>query len=224
MAIARSFRDWTRSEKISKLSANAERLLVRLMMRADDYGNFYANTSLIRSECFPLATAMRETDIGFALQELSPAIIRFYEADDKVFIHIIDFRQRLRWPTRKFPVCPFELLVKEKSSKKEKEVEVEVEREVVVESSDHNAIDVKNQCLNFCLENYKKYWKKETQDFRMAASHCGADVEKISEIFDLKVKPAIIKELELFWAFNDSKEVPINKRFLKLHLWLLRKK
>lgn len=99
----RVIRDWTDSEKMNNLSFQAEVLFTRLMMKADDYGNYHANPKLINSFCFPLKN-IRETDIIRWLQELASAdLIAHYNADNKPYLHIRNFGQRLRQMKPKFP-------------------------------------------------------------------------------------------------------------------------
>ena len=50
----RMLRDWTDSLKFDGLSAEAERLFARLLMKADDYGRYHADPRLVRAGCFPL--------------------------------------------------------------------------------------------------------------------------------------------------------------------------
>src|SRR5436189_5918270 len=98
-------RDYTHSEKVQRLSTAAEVLFVRLLMKADVAGNFYANPELIKSLCFPLKTNVRTADIVRWLKELSApaplndgpgaypsakntALLRTYEVDGKPYLHI----------------------------------------------------------------------------------------------------------------------------------------
>lgn len=99
----RILRDWTESEKIDGISFHAEVLFIRLIMKADDYGSFHANPKLIKANCFPLKD-IRESDITRFLNELKDAgLIALYNAENKSFLNIIDFGQRLRTMKRKFP-------------------------------------------------------------------------------------------------------------------------
>lgn len=229
MAAQRYIRNFSKSTKFNRLNAPQERLCLRLFLAADDYGNFPAKSEIIKAECFPLKSDIRLTEIGFDLLALASGtnpIIRFYEADDKAYIHILEFGQaaKMRWPKRLYPPCPFELL-KEKSSKKEKETEVEAEVEVVVkpiEKQLNDVIDMKNECFNYCIVNYKRFFPAATAVFRNKALI--AAPEALDELFKSIVHPAIQKELELFWAYNDTKNVPVADRYKALRLWLLRKK
>lgn len=131
----RLLRDWTNSERINGLSVNAERLFTRLIMKADDYGCFYADIRILKANLFPLQLdGVREADISRWITECEKAgLIVLYEADKKKYLEIVDFKQRLRNKNRKFPVrltldgqltdnCPPEVEV---------EVEYEVEERVL---------------------------------------------------------------------------------------------
>ncbi|MCU7560048.1 hypothetical protein N4T42_07070 [Riemerella anatipestifer] len=102
----RIIRDWTDSERINELSFQAEVLFTRLLMKADDLGGYHANPRLIKAFCFPLKN-IRESDITRWLDELvSAGIIALYNADNKPYLHIINFGQRLRQVKPKFPKIP----------------------------------------------------------------------------------------------------------------------
>ena len=44
----------TTSESLSEVSADAERLFWRLVVKADDFGLYYGNPRILASMCFPL--------------------------------------------------------------------------------------------------------------------------------------------------------------------------
>ncbi len=264
--MARMIRDYTRSLRMSKLSVAAECLFIRLLLCVDDYGNHLYNADVLKAECYPLRPAYRRTDIILALEEMiANGLVVAYEADQKAYIHLLNFNQKLRYPKRKHPPSPFEFLnlppdARKKESttrpteqsfgrEERKEVEVEVEVEVVVVVKSETAIQPDNdtlmkiKCFDFCKKHFHQYFPKENNAFNKA---CEIALARANE--DLALKPtekekieaafknqesaleksmigtAIKKELELFWAFNDAKDVPINKRFKNLKLWLLRKK
>lgn len=104
----RMIRDWTDSEKVNTLSWQAEVLFVRLCMKADDFGSYHANPKLIKSFLFPLRSdSVREADITRWMDELLTAgIIAFYRADDKPYLRITNFGQRLRSMKNRFPDMP----------------------------------------------------------------------------------------------------------------------
>lgn len=101
----RMVRDWTDSEKINSLSSHAERLFIRLIMKADDFGCFYADPRLLKAHLFPLQLdAVRETDISRWITECEKAgLIVIYKANTKMYLEIKEFGQRLRAKKRKFP-------------------------------------------------------------------------------------------------------------------------
>lgn len=113
--MARMLRDCTDSEKVNLLKAHAEVLFYRLMMKADDYGSFYANVKLIKSNCYPLRTdAVRDADITRWMDELLKAgLIVVYMNAGKSYLRILNFGQRLRNQKKRFPDCPPELLINE---------------------------------------------------------------------------------------------------------------
>lgn len=141
-------RDCTDSDKINLLSAHAEVLFYRLMMKADDYGSFSANVKLIKSNCFPLRTdTVRDADISRWMDELLKAgLIVVYMFAGKSYLRILNFGQRLRNKKKRYPDCPPELLnnsepqqvaascgekppEEEEEEELEEEVELEEERE-----------------------------------------------------------------------------------------------
>jgi len=67
----RILRDYTDSLRFDGITADAERLFVRLIMKADDYGRFHAEPRLLRSGCFPLHDNIRMNDLARWLDELS---------------------------------------------------------------------------------------------------------------------------------------------------------
>lgn len=106
----RILRDWTDSTTIDKLSASAEIFFVRLIMKADDYGCFHANSRLLLINLFPWKIQdIKEEDIEAWLKECATAgLIEVYEVDGKRFLMIREFNQTLRTKNRKFPPPPSE--------------------------------------------------------------------------------------------------------------------
>lgn len=102
----RMLRDWTGSEKINILSVHAERFFIRLIMKVDDYGCFWADTRLLKANLFPLLLdAIREADMLRWMAECQKAgLIVLYERAGKKYVQIVDFRQRLDRAKSKFPL------------------------------------------------------------------------------------------------------------------------
>jgi hypothetical protein len=97
-------RDYTDSYAFEKLSAESERLFVRLIMKADDFGRYHATSTAISSGCFPLVGNLRSNDIVRWLDELSSTgLILRYMVNGRAYLAIVDFKQRLRTMTPKFP-------------------------------------------------------------------------------------------------------------------------
>lgn len=100
----RILRDWTDSLNLEPLSAEAERLFVRLIMKADDYGRYHADVRLLRAGCFPLLTSLRDADITRWIAECVKAgLVAVYEVKSRKYLAVCDFRQRTRQQTAKFP-------------------------------------------------------------------------------------------------------------------------
>lgn len=106
----RILRDWTDSYHVEPLSAEAERLFVRLIMKADDFGRFHADPRLIKAACFPLLS-VRDTDISLWIAECEKSgVIAVYAVDGRKYLAVIDFKQRMRESKSKFPTKPGEEL------------------------------------------------------------------------------------------------------------------
>jgi hypothetical protein len=100
----RILRDWTDSFTIDELDANTERFFIRLIMKVDDYGRFFADARLLRANLFPLKTDVRDTDISRWLAACEKAgLIAIYNVAKKEFLQINNFNQTLRQKKEKYP-------------------------------------------------------------------------------------------------------------------------
>ena len=100
----RILRDYTDSLRFDGIPADAERLFIRLIMKADDYGRYHAEPRLLRSGCFPLSDHLRVNDLIRWLDELSSRqLILRYEVGGRKFLALVNFGQRLRTSRAKFP-------------------------------------------------------------------------------------------------------------------------
>ena len=99
---------WCESEHIAQLAPTAERLLLRLCLRADDFGRFTANPRLILAAGFPLLVSeMTEADVSRDLAACEEAgCIRRYQVDGKAYLVILKFNQRMRAARSKCPPPP----------------------------------------------------------------------------------------------------------------------
>lgn len=99
-------RDWTQSDKIDQVSAEAERFFTRLIMKADDYGCFWGDTRLLNANLFPLKLEkVKSAHIEKWVKEcIDASLIIQYESNGKKYLQIIDFGQRLDKARAKFPL------------------------------------------------------------------------------------------------------------------------
>ena len=99
----RILRDWTQSENVNSISEKAEVFFTRLIMKSDDFGRFYGNVKLLRAGLYPLRN-VPDKDIEKSISEcLKAKLIVLYTIENKDFIEIINFGQRLRIMKSKFP-------------------------------------------------------------------------------------------------------------------------
>jgi len=97
----RMLRDWTDSYRFDQLTPNAEVLFTRLIMKADDFGNYHGDSRIVESMCFPLGCQFA---VDAALDELAiRGLIMIYEVDARKYLNIPNFGQRMRTHVRKFP-------------------------------------------------------------------------------------------------------------------------
>jgi len=100
----RVLRDWTASEKMDQLSADAEVFFTRLIMKADDFGIYLGNPKLLKSALYPLRDNIKDDFIIKCIAELCGAnLVIYYEVDGKKYVKIHDYGQRLRQMKSKFP-------------------------------------------------------------------------------------------------------------------------
>lgn len=98
----------TTSEDIDSLSPDAEILFYRLMVKADDFGIYYGNAKLIRSNCFPLRVdEIKTASVEKWLSELENAglIQRYTAPDGRTYLRFIKWEkhQQIRAKKSKFP-------------------------------------------------------------------------------------------------------------------------
>lgn len=127
-------KDWTASDKIDKLSPQAEVFFTRLIMKADDYGVFPVNIRLVRSALFPLKDyAYHDVSKWLIECEQCGLIGRF--TDGETYLYIKNFDQTLRRPKHTYPPPPdgqartSDGQVTDKRGEKLPELEVEEEEE-----------------------------------------------------------------------------------------------
>lgn len=100
----RMLRDWTYSEKIHRLSVEAERFFTRLIMKVDDFGRYYGNSKLLRASLFPLHNRLKEEKVIKWINECEKAdLLLIYEVDGKKYLEIKFFDQKLKVRRSKYP-------------------------------------------------------------------------------------------------------------------------
>lgn len=97
------------SEDLDKLSPEAEILFYRLIVKADDFGAYYGNESIVKSTCFPLRSdEIRSYEVDEWLKELENAgLISMYKANDgRRYLKFTkwDKHQSIRAKKSKFPL------------------------------------------------------------------------------------------------------------------------
>lgn len=94
------------SEELASISATAEVLFYRLIVKADDYGLYFGNPKIISGTCFPLTTP-KESKVLEWLDELCRVglVARYTGDDGKPYIKIMTFdkHQQRRATKSKFP-------------------------------------------------------------------------------------------------------------------------
>lgn len=98
----RVIRNWTLSKRVAKLSAEEERMLLRLVMIVDDYGRFHADPTMLRSLCFPRLDTITAVQVAAWLKSLHEIII-FYKHKGNDYLEIYEFNQTVRIKKEKFP-------------------------------------------------------------------------------------------------------------------------
>lgn len=172
-------RDWSDSEKIESISFQAEVLLVRLIMKADDFGSYYGNPKLIKSFCFPLRDSIREADISRWLHELASAgLIVFYAAENKRLLNIINFGQRKRSMKKAFPLFDVnspQLAATRRNSRSELEVEEEKEIEGEIEENEppNEKKFLVPQMQKLWTENFPNYTTDKKLDYEALGTIMG---------------------------------------------------
>lgn len=101
----RILRDWTDSQKVHNLSAEAERFFVRLIMKADDFGRYVGNIKLLKASLFPLHETITDADVVSWLNAcISNGLLFKYQADEKDYVEIHGFNQKgLKVRKAKYP-------------------------------------------------------------------------------------------------------------------------
>jgi hypothetical protein len=100
------------SEAMAALTAEEERLFIRLVACADDFGRFDARPMIVKSRAFPLADMMPGVTLAAIETWLNALhhkrLIRLYEVTGKPFLVVERWHQRVRASASKYPAPPGE--------------------------------------------------------------------------------------------------------------------
>lgn len=124
------------SERVNSLSWAAECFYRRLQSLVDDYGNYDGRIDVLRADAYKLKLNQVSTaDVSSWLQLCEHAgLIRCYEVENKSYIHLLDFGQKLKRFKRKFPASPDE---PPEEKRREGELEIEKEENIPAQAREH---------------------------------------------------------------------------------------
>jgi len=98
----------TTSESLAAVSADAERLFWRLVVKADDYGLYYGNPKILSSMCFPLNPPAEKKIQSLLAELVGQGMVGTYtsEEDGKQYLKLLswDKHQQTRAKKSKYPL------------------------------------------------------------------------------------------------------------------------
>lgn len=96
------------SELVNRLTWGAEVFYRRLHSVVDDFGRFSAHPSLLRAALYPLKlNDVSDADVGKWLTEcVTGGLVSVYEVENKRFLVVLKFDQRVRAEKSKYPPPP----------------------------------------------------------------------------------------------------------------------
>ena len=96
------------SETLASLSAEAERLFLRLIVSADDYGRFDGRPAIVRAHCFPLMLdRISDDDVVAWLDELVAAdLVQLYQVGGKPYLALTTWSRHQRPPRAAYSRYP----------------------------------------------------------------------------------------------------------------------
>lgn len=98
----------TTSESLAGVSADAERLFWRLVVKADDYGLYYGNPRILASMCFPLDPPKEQRIRAWLAELIAGGMVGTYTSDEdgKQYLKLLswDKHQQTRAKKSKYPL------------------------------------------------------------------------------------------------------------------------
>lgn len=98
------------SPRVNTLSDRAECAFVRLLLKVDDFGVYFAEPKLVRAAIWPMKS-VRDAEVVRALDEIERAglLARFTAPDGLRYLCLLRFRQKLAYGyRRRHPAPPFD--------------------------------------------------------------------------------------------------------------------
>ncbi|WP_279193885.1 conserved phage C-terminal domain-containing protein [Holdemania massiliensis] len=136
------------SETLAALSAEAERLFYRIIVKCDDYGCYYGSRQIIKNTCFPLiASCISDEEFYNNIGELEAAgLIEFYTVNNREYLHVVTWanHQQIRSKKPKFPQPIQSVFPDEKPDDQQKEIDLKKAHENEISKSQ---IDEENNHL-----------------------------------------------------------------------------
>ena len=223
------------SEDIAKLSQGAEILFYRLIVHADDYGRYFGNPSIVKSNCFPLlADDIQNDQVSAWLQELEQAglILLYTGADGRKYLQFTkwDKHQQIRSKKSKFPAPDsngYQMISNDIKCQQVQAIEIKCSRNPI--QSNPNPIRIQSESANDEDDDddgFEEFWKaypRKSGDIREAYfAYVGALQKgaKLSEMLDaLKWQTAL-------WAAEDpaGRYIPSPTRWLENRKWTEKKR
>lgn len=98
----------TTSESLAAVSADAERLFWRLVVKADDFGLYYGNPKILASMCFPLDPPKEQRIRAWLAELVGQGMVGTYTSDEdgKQYLKLMswDRNQQTRAKKSKYPL------------------------------------------------------------------------------------------------------------------------
>lgn len=103
----------TTSESLAGVSADAERLFWRLVVKADDYGLYYGNPRILASMCFPLDPPKEQRIRAWLAELIAGGMVGTYtsEEDGKQYLKLLSWDKHQQTRAKKANTrFPFHLI------------------------------------------------------------------------------------------------------------------
>lgn len=96
------------SDMVNALNWPAEVFYRRLMSKADDYGRIYADPDLLRADLYAkkIDKVSRPDVVKWLTECVTAGLVRQYTVEQKAYLEILQFNQRLRAMRSKYPEPP----------------------------------------------------------------------------------------------------------------------